>query len=173
MSDNADVKAAATEDDALPNPDPAHVAVWIALNRARLSLMRGVDRRLREEGLPPLTWYDVLWTIEKLGGAARPAAIVDELLFEPSALSHMARRMEAAGLLKTCVAEEDRRGRVLRITSKGLRARAAIWRIYGSALKARLAPLNELSDIDSVAKLFENIADVRFDQPPNAAKCSP
>ena len=73
--------------------------------------------------MPPLTWYDVLWTIEKLGGAARPAVIVDELLFEPSALSHMARRMETAGLLKTCVAKEDRRGRVLRITSKGLHAR--------------------------------------------------
>lgn len=159
MSDNADVKATASENDAVPNPDPAHVAVWIALNRARLSLMRQVDRKLREEDLPPLTWYDVLWTIEKLGGAARPAVIVDELLFEPSALSHMARRMETAGLLKTCVAKEDRRGRVLRITSKGLHARAAIWQIYGSALEARLAPLNELSDVDSVAKHLEKIAD--------------
>lgn len=161
MSDNADVRPATPEDDTAPTPNPAHVAVWIGLNRARLSLMRQVDRRLREEGLPPLTWYDVLWTIEKLGGAARPAVIVDELLFEPSALSHMARRMETAGLLETRVAKEDRRGRVLHITSKGLHARAAIWKIYGSMLTSHLAPLDDLSDIDAVIKLFARIADIQ------------
>jgi len=141
-----------------PNPDPAHVAVWIALNRARVSLMRQVDRMLRNEGLPPLTWYDVLWSIEQRGGAARPAEIVDDLLFEPSALSHMIRRIETAGLLHVSKAKDDGRRRVLQITPKGQQARRAIWQIYGTFLAEQLVPLGQLSDANAVAEVLETIS---------------
>lgn len=162
MSTHKDVtdaaNAAMTSD---PAPDPAHVAIWVALNRARLSLMRQVDKKLRDTGLPPLTWYDVLWAIERRGGAARPADVLEDLLFEPSALSHMSRRMEAAGLVQICVAETDRRGRVLRITEAGLQARAAIWKIYGKALETQLRPLSQLDDPAAVAAALTEVIAAR------------
>lgn len=141
-----------------PNPDPAHVAVWIALNRARLSLVRQVDRALRSKGLPPLTWYDVLWSIEKRGGTARPTEIVDDLLFEPSALSHMIRRIETAGLLRVSQAKDDKRRRVLQITPEGQQARSAIWQIYGAFLTEQLVPLGQLADANAVAQALEAIS---------------
>ena len=95
MEDHVDVTNSKSSGKAAPNPDPDHVAVWIALNRSRVALMRYVDKTLRDAGLPPLTWYDVLWSIEKRGGVARPAEIIEDLLFEPSALSHMLKRIEA------------------------------------------------------------------------------
>lgn len=145
------------EETVVPNPDPSHVAIWVALNKARLSLMRQVDKKLRDADLPPLKWYDVLWAIERRGGTARPSVVVEDLLFEPSALSHMSKRMEAAGLLQICVAEDDRRGRVLRVTDKGLKARAAIWKIYGKALEVQLRPLAQLDDPASVAAALTDV----------------
>ena len=116
MGNHADVTNSESADRAGPQPDPAHVAIWIALNRSRVALMRRVDKKLREKGLPSLTWYDVLWSVEKRGGTARPSEIIEDLLFEPSALSHMLRRIEAAGLLQASVVKEDGRGRLLNIT---------------------------------------------------------
>ena len=163
MSNHADVTNSKSADSAGPQPDPAHVAIWIALNRSRVALMRRVDKKLREKGLPPLTWYDVLWSVEKRGGAARPSEIIDDLLFEPSALSHMVRRIEAAGLLLASVVKEDGRGRVLHITPEGKEARLAIWQIYGAELEERLAPLAQLSDLSAVANALEKVADPQLD----------
>jgi DNA-binding MarR family transcriptional regulator len=146
-----------------PQPNPAHVSVWIALNRARVALMREVDKQLRAKGLPPLTWYDVLWSIEGRGGCARPAEIMEDLLFEPSALSHMLRRIEAAGLLRAQMVQEDKRGRVLHLTPEGRQARRAIWQIYGHALETRLAPLERLDDPEAVAQALEAVAQPRPD----------
>ena len=159
MEDHVDVTNSKSSGKAAPNPDPDHVAVWIALNRSRVALMRYVDKTLRDAGLPPLTWYDVLWSIEKRGGVARPAEIIEDLLFEPSALSHMLKRIEAAGLLQIRMVEEDRRGRVLHITPEGKDARIRIWQIYGAALETRLAPLGQLGDPRAVAKALEQVAD--------------
>jgi len=158
MEAHADVTNSECAPNAEPNPDPAHVAIWIALNRSRAAIIRNVDKVLRCQGLPPLTWYDVLWSIEQRGGAARPAEIVDDLLFEPSALSHMLRRIEAAGLLRIGTAKEDRRGRVLTLTPEGKQARAAIWQIYGAALTERLAPLGQLAEPNVVARALEKVA---------------
>ena len=163
MGNHADVTNSESADSAGPQPDPEHVDIWIALNRSRVALMRRVDKKLREKGLPPLTWYDVLWSVEKRGGAARPSEIIDDLLFEPSALSHMVRRIEAAGLLLASVVKEDGRGRVLHITPEGKEARLAIWQIYGAELEERLAPLAQLSDPSTVAKALEKVADPQLD----------
>ena len=141
-----------------PNPDPDHVAIWIALNRSRQVLMQHVDKKLREKSLPPLTWYDVLWCVEKRGGTARPAEVIEDLIFQPSALSHMLRRIQAAGLLKVKTLKGDRRGRVLQITPDGKAARAAIWQIYGAELEKRLAPLGTLPHPNEVAEALEKIA---------------
>ena len=164
MDNHADVTNSESAESAGPQPDPAHVAIWIVLNRARVVLMRQVDKTLREKGLPPLTWYDVLWSVENRGGAARPSEIIEDLLFEPSALSHMVRRIEAAGLLKASVVKEDGRGRVLSITPEGKVERTAIWQIYGAALEKRLAPLAQLSDPYAVAKALKDVADPDLDE---------
>lgn len=157
MGSHTDVIHSSCDSKTAPTPDPAHISIWIALNRARLSVMRDVDKKLRTEGLPPLTWYDVLWAIEMRGGAARPAEIVEDLLFEPSALSHMTKRMEAAGLLRICIARDDKRGRVLRLTPAGAQARLAIWQIYGTALETQLRALNQLADPDAVSRALNAV----------------
>ncbi len=163
MDHHRDVKTEGSGEKAAPRPNPAHVNIWVALNKARLSLMRDVDKVLRQKGLPPLTWYDVLWSIEMRGGAARPTEIRGDLLFEPSALSHMTKRMEAAGLVKTCVAEEDKRGRVLRLTQVGRSARLEIWQIYGAALETRLNPLAQIADPEGVAEALSRVAGMPSD----------
>ncbi|MEP5631481.1 MAG: MarR family transcriptional regulator [Tateyamaria sp.] len=163
MDHHTDVTNSKSANKTAPNPDPSHVAIWIALNRARGALMRQVDKTLRDKGLPPLTWYDVLWSIEQRGGVARPAEIIEDLLFEPSALSHMLRRIEAAGLLRASIVNEDRRGRVFQITPEGKVARTTIWQIYGAELEKHLAPLGQLFDPYAVAKALEKVADPSLD----------
>ncbi|MCY1257043.1 hypothetical protein D9M68_07650 [compost metagenome] len=38
--------------------------LWFSFVRSHRALIREVDRRLAEAGLPVYAWYDVLWGIE-------------------------------------------------------------------------------------------------------------
>ena len=42
-------------------PSKAVIGAWIRLMRAQQAILLKIERALREAGLPPLSWYDVLW----------------------------------------------------------------------------------------------------------------
>ena len=139
-----------------PEPDEDVQRCWMELNRIRALLVQAVDRKLRQAGLPPLTWYDILWTIEKRGGAVRPQEVRQDLIFEPSALSHMARRMEKAKLIETVTAPDDGRGKLLTLTPAGREARRQVWKIYAPMLEKHLAPLSSLQDIGRFTEVLRD-----------------
>ena len=68
--------------------------LWIAINKAQRVVFYQVNMELRQNNLPSLHWYDILWSIERRGRALRPFELEEELIFEQSNLSHLLRRIE-------------------------------------------------------------------------------
>ena len=120
-------------------PTGDETALWVSLNLAQRSIYRVMDAALKAEGLPPLRWYDVLWSLERdKGDGLRAFELERSLIFEQSNLSRLLRRMIGEGLAAESVCPEDRRGKVLRITAEGRRIRKRMWRIYGPLIKRHM-----------------------------------
>ncbi|MEM7446099.1 MAG: MarR family transcriptional regulator [Pseudomonadota bacterium] len=132
-----------------PGPDP-EIALWVAMNRAHRSVFLAANVKLREANLPPLHWYDVLWSIERNGGSLRPLELEDLLIFEQSNLSHLLHRIEAKGLIERSEFAGDKRGRILTITEIGLTTRRKMWDIYGKILDDKLKPLCGITGRDAL-----------------------
>lgn len=126
-------------------PHEATVAAWVALARAQQVGMARVEARLKAAGLPPLSWYDALWELEKTGEAGlRPFELERAMLFEQYNMSRLVDRLHAAGLVRRRACPGDRRGQVLDITEDGRALRRRMWDVYAPAIEEavgeRLSP---------------------------------
>lgn len=112
-----------------PTQEETHV--WLALNLAQRSIHRAMEAALKENGLPSLRWYDVLWELERAKEGLRPFELERRLIFEQSNLSHMLRRIIGEGLVEQLAHKGDGRGKVVRITAAGRKVRKRMWKVYG------------------------------------------
>ena len=109
---------------------------WIALGRAHTRLLAGVEAALKDAGLPPLGWYDVLWEVEQAPDPIRPKDLEPRLLLPQYGLSRLLARIEGAGLIERSPDPADGRGHRLSLTRQGRATRAAMWPVYDAALRA-------------------------------------
>jgi len=77
------------------------------------------DEMLREHQLP-LEWFDVLVHLADMPGMrGRQKDLRDRVLLSESGVSRLLVRMEKAGLITRCTADEDRRGMEIAVTDDG------------------------------------------------------
>ncbi|WP_159589273.1 MarR family winged helix-turn-helix transcriptional regulator [Chelativorans xinjiangense] len=139
-------------------PDETTVAAWIALARAGRLSMAGIEARLKAAELPPLSWYDALWELEKAGEKGlRPFELEKALLFEQYNLSRLADRLAAAGLVERCTCPEDRRGQVLRISAEGRALRRRIWETYAQAIQEAVGDKLAGGEAEALAALLKKL----------------
>ncbi|NQV84050.1 MAG: winged helix-turn-helix transcriptional regulator [Rhodospirillales bacterium] len=87
-------------------------------------------------GLPPLSWYDALLELDRVGeGGMRPFELERHLLLAQYSLSRLLDRIETAGYVVRQVCEEDGRGQVVAITSSGKAIRLRMWPVYAAAIQ--------------------------------------
>ena len=117
-------------------PSDAIISAWIGLHRAQRVALAVVERRLKQAGLPPLAWYDVLWELERAGKAGlRPFALENALLLEQHNLSRLLDRLEARGLVERRRCQTDGRGQLVVATPAGQGLRREIWPAYRAAIQ--------------------------------------
>lgn len=119
----------------------ATTAIWTLLLRASSRIQDEVEAALKTEGLPPLSWYDALWEIEKAAGGIRPLVLQGRLLLPQYGLSRLIDRMVKAGLVTRLDCYTDGRGQMLALTAQGLTTRARMWPIYAAVLQAEIGIL--------------------------------
>ena len=122
-------------------PTPLETDIWVAMNRTTRLIQSEISAALKDAGLPPLKWYDLLWSLERHGGRLRPFELARETIFEQSNLSHLSRRMVSEGLIEFVSYAGDRRGKMLQITDKGKELRKRMWEIYGPLLHEKMRAL--------------------------------
>jgi DNA-binding MarR family transcriptional regulator len=93
---------------------------WRSLLRAHTTLTTGVEQALAEEDLPPLTWYDVLSTLDRAPEkASRPRDLGCGVSISRSGMTRLLDRMESANLVERRSCPTDRRGTWIVLTDGG------------------------------------------------------
>lgn len=120
-------------------PSDVVVAAWIKLNRARETVLAGVDADLKAAGFPPLSWYDVVLELRRAGAEGlRPMEFEERLLLAQHNVSRLLDRMEKAGLIRREAHESDGRGQRIHATDAGLRLQQQMWPVYGASIERHL-----------------------------------
>lgn len=110
--------------------------VWTRLVTVTGVLMDRVEAALKDQGLPPLSWYDVLLEVERAGPSGiRPYEIKDRLLLPQYGTSRLLKRLTEAGYVETGLCDDDGRGQVISITESGRDVRRRMWPVYAGALR--------------------------------------
>ena len=119
---------------------PLKVDAWITLLRTRQQLLDQVEADLKQAGLPPLSWYDVLLELKRApDGKLRLNDIAIRMLLEKSNLTRLVDRLEKEQLLRREICDADRRGAFAVITPAGLALQQRMWPIYAAAIDRHFA----------------------------------
>ena len=116
-------------------PEP-HLNAWQAVLAVHASVVARVEEALAEAGLPPLSWYDVLWAVRSAPGRrVRMAELADRLTLSRGGLTKLADRLAVAGLLRRQPAEDDGRGLYAVLTDAGEDMLRRMWPVYARVLR--------------------------------------
>ena len=138
-------------------PNDKETEIWVAMNVATRFIQSTINAALKKEGLPSLTWYDVLWSIERQGGTVRPFEVELDVIFEQSNISYLTRKLAAEGLLEFTECPEDGRGKLIRITDKGKALRKRMWKVYGPMLHELWQPIAAAETPDEMARAVRSM----------------
>lgn len=136
-------------------PNPHAQAVWTRLVRSTERVRASIEAALETAALPPLSWYDVLWEIEKAGDEGiRPYELQDRLLLPQYGASRLLLRMEKAGLVVREPAPADGRGLILTLTAEGHGVRARMWPVYEAAMQETIGETFAKGEAARLAELL-------------------
>ena len=112
-----------------------HLDAWRGVLNAHTAVVGRVEAALAAADLPPLTWYDVLWTLRRAPRRRlRLSDLAAGLTLSRGGLTKLVDRLEDDGLLRRERAEEDGRGLYAVLTPAGARMLRAMWPVYAAAL---------------------------------------
>jgi DNA-binding MarR family transcriptional regulator len=112
---------------------------WAVLLTAHATLLERIESALAAASLPPLSWYDVLWELEKADGRLRMIELARRVVLSKSNLSRLADRLEEAKLVERQDAAGDRRGYDLVLTRAGRAMRRKMWPVYEAQIQQLFA----------------------------------
>jgi DNA-binding MarR family transcriptional regulator len=150
----------------MPRLDASRIAAWRRLRGVVADIERGIDEDLRAEWDITLGWFDVLATLQRMGGWARPNDIAADLRLPPSSVSRRLDRLEEEGWIarhRSADSGGDQRAVDVELTRTGRR----LWRemnvSYRRSLQARFGIRASDDDIDAVVRLAAVLDDPDLD----------
>lgn len=130
-------------------PSDSATRAWIDLMRTQKLLLDRIEQDLRQAGLPPLGWYDVLLELWRADdGRLRPLEIERRTLLAQYNLSRLLNRLEREGLIEFQAFDDDGRGKWAAITKRGRQVREAMWAVYGASIRRHVEA--KLSEAEAV-----------------------
>ncbi|HYG44757.1 MAG TPA: MarR family transcriptional regulator [Bordetella sp.] len=109
--------------------------LWFSFVRAHRLVIREIERRLAEAGLPAYAWYDALWGLESApAGTRRMHELADVLAIERYSLTRLVDRLEQEGLVTRARSPQDGRAAYVAITRAGRALRKKMWKVYQAAV---------------------------------------
>jgi len=139
-------------------PNKAVVDAWVGMLRAQKSALEQIEKTLKNNGLPSLAWYDVLWELEKDDpNGVRPFELEKRLLMPQYGLSRLLGRIESAGYLERIPCKEDGRGQLLLITRSGKKIRRRMWPVYGNAVNDAVGKHLTRNEAKTLAALMRKL----------------
>ena len=108
---------------------------WRTFLTAHAAAIDRIERDLAEEGLMPLSWYDVLLALyEAPERKLRMRELARAILVTRGGLTRLVARIEEAGLLRREPDSADGRGLYAVLTEEGLEALRRTWPTYARGI---------------------------------------
>lgn len=128
---------------------------WVLLVRVQQVLLGYVEAALKDAGMPPLSWYDVLLELSRNPGAGlRQYEIGERVLLNKHNLSRLIDRLESEGLVKREACDIDGRGNIVKITGKGAQLKREMWPVYAKAIQELIAEPLTATQVRSLSEIM-------------------
>jgi DNA-binding MarR family transcriptional regulator len=141
----------------MPRLDNVRVGTWRGLQALVGELERNIDEELRADWDITIGWFDVLTSLQRLGGSARPLDIAADLRLPASSVSRRLDRLEEEGWIARHrhVDDTDRRAVDVELTKSGRR----LWRemnvSYRRAVQSLFATHLDDEDIADLRRILD------------------
>lgn len=133
---------------------------WTSLIKAQQLLIDKIERELKAHGLPPLSWYDILWAIESSKeGRLRLNDIGNVVLLNKYNVTRLVNRLEEKGLVSKETCPQDGRGIFACITEKGRDTRKKMWYFYRNVLNKKFFSNYSEDELINISSLMKRIID--------------
>jgi len=131
---------------------------WIGLVKAQQLLLDKVEEELKKAGFPSLSWYDVLWELDRAEeGSLRLNDIGKKVLLDKYNVTRLVQRLEKEGLVSRSQCPLDGRGVFACITDKGRKLRRDMWPVYEKVVRENfLCKFNE-KELHELKNFIERI----------------
>lgn len=142
------------------SPQPATVSAWARLFRASKLLLERAEGDLKKAGLPPLSWYDVLYEVHSApGGSIRQFELGQRVLLPKYNLSRLLDRLANEGLVDRSPCADDKRGTMVTLTAQGRALLKRMWKIYGASIQRHFEERVPAADIEHLAATLKHLID--------------
>lgn len=139
-------------------PSKQTESAWVLLIRGQQVLLGKVETALKEAGLPPLSWYDVLLELSRdPGSGLRQYEIGERILLNKHNLSRLIDRLESDGLVKRQACDVDGRGNIVKITGKGAQLKQEMWPVYAKTIQELIAEPLTATQVRSLAEIMNTL----------------
>ena len=141
--------------------DNVRVGVWRGMQALVGEIERNIDEELRAEWDISLGWFDVLASLQRLGGRARPLDVSSDMRLPPSSVSRRLDRLEEEGWIARHKYGDanDHRAVDVELTKTGRR----LWRemsvTYRRSLQALFAVHLDDADIADMQRVLDLLVD--------------
>jgi len=139
--------------------DDRTLGAWRSFLSAHALMLRRIEAALAEDGLPPLSWYDVLWAVHgSPERRLRVGELADAVVLSPTGMSRMVERLVRAGLLRREEVPGDRRAAYASITDAGVQQLRAMWPVYARVVREHFEPSVEEPEAlrDTLARVADS-----------------
>jgi len=140
--------------------DRKQLTLWRTFLAAHATAVGRIDAELREAGLLPLEWYDVLLALEEAPDRRRRMSeLAQSVLLSRSGLTRLVDRLERAGLLRREACVTDRRGAYAVLTEAGLAARERTWPTYSEGIARHFSSYLSKEDVEALTNTLLRVTD--------------
>lgn len=146
----------------MPRLDNVRVGTWRGIQALVGQLERGIDEELRADWDITIGWFDVLTSLQRLGGTARPLDISEDLRLPASSVSRRLDRLEEEGWIARhrYIDDADKRAVDVELTKSGRR----LWRemnvSYRRAVQSLFATHLDDDDIEMLRGIVDTLTTV-------------
>lgn len=120
--------------------DAARNSLWRLFLTVHTRLVERVEQDLKQAGLPPFEWYDVLLALKQAPNQRlRLSELAEVLLVNRTNVTRLADRLEKVNLIQREACQDDRRGAFAVITEAGLSMQETMWKVYSQSIQEYFA----------------------------------
>lgn len=135
------------------------IELWLALNLAQIAVKKRAEALLKNAGLPPLVWFEVLYELEFSDGGLQPYQLQKLLFTKQANLSRLLRSMVEDGVIFESPVAHDGRGKIMQPTHKGRALSRRMWQVYKHELHSARAQITKIVDPELVTQALRGLVD--------------